>query len=271
MSWEILTLAFVQRAAIAGVLVGFMGSAFGSLVVQRKMSFMGDGLAHVAFGGVALGLLLGTEPLWIAVPFTLLVSFFITWLKERTKLETDTSIGIFFAVSVALGIIFISMKKDYSTDAFAYLFGSILSVTSSDLIITALLSLAVIVVFKIFWSRWAYSAFDRDLAESDRINVRRDEYIFSMLLSLVIVISIKLVGIVLISSFLVIPAATAKLISDTFYKMTRNAVIIGVISSISGLVLSIIFDMPSGAVIILSQALFFSIVVVWNQFKIRSN
>ncbi len=262
MNWEILALPFVHRAAIAGILVGFLGSSFGSLVVQRKMSFMGDGLAHAAFGGVALGLLLNTEPLWIAVPFTLLVSFLISWLKERTKLETDTSIGIFFAVSVALGIVFISMKKDYSTDAFAYLFGSILSVTNADLIITAILSVVVIVVFKLFWSSWAYSAFDRDLAESDRINVRRDEYIFSMLLSLVIVISIKLVGIVLISSFLVIPAATAKLISDTFYKMTINAVIIGVISSLCGLLLSILFDMPSGAIIILSQATVFATVAI---------
>lgn len=258
MSWEIFALPFVQRAAIAGILVGFLGSAFGSLVVQRKMSFMGDGLAHAAFGGVALGLLLGTEPLWIAVPFTLLVSFLISWLKERTRLEADTSIGIFFAVSVALGIVFISLKKDYSTDAFAYLFGSILSVSNADLIITGGLSLVVLLSFKKFWSRWAYSAFDRDLAEADRINVRRDEHIFSMLLSLVIVISIKLVGIVLISSFLVIPAAAAKLISNTFYKMTINSVIIGIISSISGLLLSIFFDLPSGAVIILAQAAIFA-------------
>ncbi len=264
---ELLSLEFVQRAFLAGILVGFLGSVFGSIIVQRKMSFLGDGLAHSAFGGVALGLFLGQEPLYIAVPFTLLVSFLITLLKEKSKLENDTSIGIFFAVSVALGIVFISLKKDYSVDAFAYLFGSILSVSNSDLIITVILSLIVIVIFKLFWKRWAYATFDRELASVDKINVVRDDYLLSILLGLIIVTSIKIVGIVLISSFLVIPAASAKLVSRTFYSMTKISILLGIFSSIIGLFISLLLDLPSGAAIILTQALIFLIFLIFSYFR----
>src|SRR5207244_2798154 len=119
---NMLALPFMQRALIAGLLVGFLASYFGAFVVQRGMSFLGDGLAHAAFGGVALGLLLGLNPLWVAVPFTLVVAFGITWVQERTRLGSDTAIGIFFAVSIALGVIFLSWRKQYTADAFTYLF-----------------------------------------------------------------------------------------------------------------------------------------------------
>ncbi|ROL59083.1 metal ABC transporter permease, partial [Bacteroidetes/Chlorobi group bacterium ChocPot_Mid] len=130
---EVFSYAFMQRAIIAGILVGFVASYYGAFVVQRRMSFMGSGLAHTAFGGIALGLLLESEPLWIAIPFTVIVSILITWIKQKAKISVDTSIGILFSVSVALGIIFISLKEGYSVDAFTYLFGSILSVNPSDL------------------------------------------------------------------------------------------------------------------------------------------
>ena len=124
--FDLLTLPFMQRALIAGVLIGFLASYYGVFVVQRGLSFLGSGLAHAAFGGVALGLLLESEPLWIAVPFTIIVAIGITWVKNRTELGSDTTIGIFFSVSMALGIIFLYLRKQYSTEAFTYLFGSIL-------------------------------------------------------------------------------------------------------------------------------------------------
>lgn len=250
---------FIFRALLAGVLTGFLGSYYGVFIVQRKMSFLGDGLAHAAFGGVALGLFLNIEPLWIAVPFTVLVSLCITWLKLKTNLENDTSIGILFAVSVALGIIFISLKEDYAVDAFSYLFGSILSVAYSDLIVTGIVALMSALTMWKLWGRWAYSTFDIELAESDGINVKRDNYILSVLIAVSIVVSIKLVGIVLIAAFLVIPPASARMLSNTFGKMTFWAVMFGLLSSIAGMLLSLILDLPSGAVIILVQALIFGI------------
>src|SRR5690606_11064176 len=110
---EILSLPFMQRALIAGVLLGCLASYLGAFIVQRGMGFLGDGLAHAAFGGVALGLLLRTEPLVVAVPFTVAVALAINWVKEKARLTGDTAIGVFFATSVALGIVFLSLKEDY--------------------------------------------------------------------------------------------------------------------------------------------------------------
>lgn len=264
---ELLSMPFMIRAIIAGLLVAFLGSSLGTFVVQRKMSFLGDGLAHAAFGGVALGLLLGTEPLWVAVPFTLIVSLAITWLKEHTNIEQDTSIGIFFAVSVALGVVFLSIKDNYSADAYSYLFGSILSVSMVDLYISIAMVIITIIAMIKYWYRWAYATFDNELARADGLRTKRDDLVLSALISMVIVLSIKLVGIVLIASFLVIPAATAKLLSRTFRQMTILSIIFGIIGAFSGLFFSVLFDLPSGAVIILVQAVLFVIIAVINKIQ----
>ncbi len=259
---DVLFMPFMIRAYIAGVMIGFLASYFGVFVVQRKMSFLGSGLAHSAFGGVALGLLLNTEPLIIAVPFTIIISLLISLLKEKTSLGTDTAIGILFSIAMALGIVFLALKKDFTTDAFAYLFGSIISVTATDLYIS--LSLLIITIFTIFknWSRWAYATFDSELAITDRLPVAKDNYLLSALIALAVVVSVKLVGIVLISAYLVLPSASSRLISKTFFSMTVLSVIFGIVSSILGLILSVLFDIPSGATIILTQALIFFIALI---------
>ncbi len=266
--FDLLTLPFMQRALIAGVLIGFLASYYGVFVVQRGLSFLGSGLAHAAFGGVALGLLLESEPLWTAVPFTIIVAIGITWVKNRTELGSDTTIGIFFSVSMALGIIFLYLRKQYSTEAFTYLFGSILSVTIIDIIFAASIVL-VTFLFLPYWKRWAYSSFDRELAQADRIPVLFDDYLLSILIAVTVVVSLKLVGIVLIAAFLVIPAASARLLSKSFSRMTVISVSVGMLSAIGGLWISYYLDIPSGATIILLQAVVFILAVISH--SIRSN
>jgi zinc transport system permease protein len=263
--FDFITQTFMQRALLAGVLVGFISSYFGVFIVQRRMSFMGSGLAHAAFGGVALALFLNTQPLWIAIPFTIIASFGITLLREKTNLGTDTSIGIIFAISVALGIIFLSLKRSYTADAFAYLFGSILAVQLTDLLFTAFLAIITIFTFLGYWSRWAYATFDNELARTDRIHVSRDDYILNTLIAIAIVVSVKLVGIILVAAFLVIPAAGARLLTITFFKMTVISIIFGIVSSILGLWLSFVLDLPSGATIILVQALLFFMSLLYSK------
>ncbi|MCX7879919.1 MAG: metal ABC transporter permease [Ignavibacteria bacterium] len=266
---ETLTNIFVLRGILSGIILGFLGGYYGSFIVQRRMSFLGDGLAHVAFGGIALGLLLEKEPLWIALPFTILVAIALTFLKEKSELEIDTAIGIFFAISVALGILFISLNKHYISDAFSYLFGSILLVSEMNLLFSSFVTILTIILTPILWKRWTYTSFDRELAITDKINVSVDNYILSILIALTIVTSIKLVGIFLVASFLVIPSASAKLISKTFTQLTLFGIIFGVLSSIFGIFFSISLDVPTGSTIILTQALIFLFCLIIKNFNFK--
>ncbi len=260
---EIFSLPFMQRALIGGLFVGILASYYGVFVVQRGLSFLGSGLAHAAFGGVALGLLLHAEPLWIALPFTILVAIGIAWVRDKTELGSDTAVGIFFSVSMALGIIFLFLRREYTNDAFTYLFVSILAVTNRDIWITGGVVFLTLFTFPL-WSKWAYASFDRELAETDQVSVVRDDYILSILVAVTVVTAIKVVGIVLIAAFLVIPSATARLISHTFRAMTLISMILGALTACIGLIASYYLDVPSGATIILLQAVLFTVAMVFK-------
>lgn len=251
----------MQRALIAGLVMALLAGYYGPFVVQRGLSFLGSGLAHAAFGGVALGLLLGIEPLWVAVPFTAAVALGITWVRERTHIQGDTAVGIFFAFSMALGIVFLSLKRGYSAEAFTYLFGSILAVAPADL--WASLALLVVTLFTLpLWGRWAYATFDRELAAADRVPVVLDDNLLAFLVALVVVVAMKLVGLLLVAAFLVIPAAAARQWARSFLGMVLGAISVGVLSVVLGLMISYSYNLPSGAVVVLVQAMIFTLAAV---------
>jgi zinc transport system permease protein len=252
---------FMQRALFAGLLVSLLASYLGVFVVQRGMSFLGSGLAHAAFGGVALGLLLNQNPLWVALPFTVMVAIAITWVRQRTQISADTSIGIFFSVSFALGVVLINQLDSYTTDAMTYLFGSILYVEPIDLWM-ALVVLVICIALGPLWPRWAYATFDRELARADRVPVEQDDYLLHALVAVVIVVAVKLVGIVMVAAFLVIPPAAARVISFTFIGMTVMTMVLGSFSAMVGLRAAYELNLPPGATIILTQAAIFLLAMV---------
>lgn len=254
---ELLAAPFVQRALVAGLMAAVLTSYFGAFVVQRRLSFLGDGLAHAAFGGVALGLLLGREPIWIALPFTVATAIGIVWTQQQTKIAGDTAIGIFFATTMALGVIFLSLRKDYSADAFSILFGDILYITAADIWTMAAMLVASLATLPL-WGRWAYATFDRELAEADRLPVLRDDYLLAICLAITVVVAVKVVGVVLVAAMLVIPAATARLLSPTFLHMTLLGIAISLISVLAGMLVSLQFNLPSGPSMILVQAALFA-------------
>lgn len=254
--FEALTLPFMQRALLAGLLIAVPAGFLGTFIVARRLSFLGDGLAHAAFGGVALGFLLGGEPLMVALPFTLAAALGIGWVRNNTSLSGDTAIGIAFAVSMALGIVFLSLKDSYATDAFAVLFGSILTVTNGDLW-GAFGLFGLTLAALPLWPRLGYATFDAELALADRLPVRRDDYLLLALTALVVVASVKVVGAVLIAAYLVIPAATARLWAKSFFGMTAISVVLALSGTVLGLACSYAFDLPSGATIVLVQAAVF--------------
>ncbi len=250
---EPLALPFMQRALIGGIIVSLVAGYFGPFVVQRRLAFLGSGLAHAAFGGVALGILLNTQPLWVALPFTIAVALGIVWLREHAGLASDTTIGIFFSLSMALGIVFLSLTQGYSTDAFTYLFGSLLAIGPADLW-TASVVLVLTAATLPMWGRWAYATFDSSLARADRLAVLRDDYLLTVAVAVAVVTAIKLVGIVLIAAFLVMPAACARLFARTFTAMTVYSLAVAVGTLAFGLFISYHADLPSGPAIILTQA-----------------
>ncbi len=258
---EALSLPFLQRALLAGIVAGALGSYYGVFVVQRRLSFLGVGLSHAAFGGVALGLLLQVNPLWTALPCTVAVALGITWVTHHSVVSSDTAIGVFFAAAMATGVVLLTFKQSYTTDAFAYLFGSILAVRPADLwALGAIGGLAAAALP--LWGRWAYATFDRDLARADGVPVDRDDYVLAALLAVTVVAAVKVVGIVLAAAFFVIPAAAARLLTRTFARMTLLAVALGVATAAGGLLGSYALDLPSGATIILAQAAVFGAAVL---------
>ena len=258
---EPLTLPFMQRALAAGVLVGFLASYYGVFVVQRRQAFLGSGLGHAAFGGIGLGVLLGIEPIWVALPYTVAAAIAIVLVERRTALATDTVIGIFFAVSMSIGVLCLALKEGFSGEAYTYLFGSILYTTPADLITALAVSLATLAAAP-YWKRWAYATFDPNLARADRIPVLKDDLLLAAAIAVAIAVSIKIVGILLIAAFLVLPAATARLAARTFANMTQWAVAIGITTALAGLLLSYHFNLPSGPTIILLQAALFFITML---------
>ncbi|MDE2995364.1 MAG: metal ABC transporter permease [Bacteroidota bacterium] len=254
---EILAEPFMIRALVAGVLLSALAGTFGVFVVQRKLSFLGAGLGHAAFGGIALGLLIGVQPLWIAIPFTLLVAFGIAWIKDHTRLAADTAIGVFFSVSVALGILFLSLATTRNADAFSYLFGSLLSVTSADLWVSGGMALTALLILPHFWGDWAYATFDEEAARVSGLNPRRQDMLLIASLAAIIVVSLKVVGILLVAAWIVVPAAAARLLASTFGGMTRFSVTLAVGSTVIGLLGSVALDVPTGAMIVLVQAAVF--------------
>jgi zinc transport system permease protein len=253
---EPLALPFMQRALVGGILVGLLAGYYGVFVVQRRLAFLGSGLAHAAFGGVALGILLDAQPLWIALPFTIAVALGMVWVRETADIAADTTIGIFFSVSMALGVIFLSLKNGFTGDAFVYLFGSILYVQTTDILLAAAVLLLTLLLLPM-WSRWAYATFDPVLARADRLPVARDDYLLTVCIAVTVVVALKVVGMVLIAAFLVLPPAAARLLARTFLQMTLLSLLLSATTVAAGLLLSFHTDLPSGPTIILLQAAVF--------------
>jgi zinc transport system permease protein len=279
--FEALALPFLQRALVAGLLIAVSTGLLGVFVVQRRLSFLGDGLAHAAFGGMGIGaftivatglvgsgLALLRDPIWIAVPFSLLAAWAIYALRRRTDLSSDTAIGIAFAVTVALGVMFFSLippDANLGVSLMDLLFGSILGVRGDDLWVILIVTALAVLVTATYWGRLAYATFDDELARSDGVDTARLELVLYLLAAVVIAVSAVVVGVILMAAYLVIPAATARLLARTLAQMTTLTVLLGVAATVAGLAASFLLDVPSGSTIVLVQAVIFSAAAIARQ------
>ncbi len=258
---------FMLRALCAGTIVGGLCAAIGVFVVQRGLSFIGDGLSHAAFGGIALGLFMGVaieRMTWVALPFTVLVAMGITYILRRGSLHGDVATGVFSALSFALGVLFLGLRAaDAPTvNVETVLFGSILAISPDDLWLVGGVGLVTALMLMLTWGKLAYATFDPDLAALSGVPVAALDYMLLALTAIVIVVAVKTVGIALVSSFVIIPAATAKMLGKTLPGVAFFAIMIGVLGAAIGLILSYHANVASGATIILSLGAIFLITVL---------
>lgn len=255
---ELLHFEFMQRALIVATVTGALCAVVGVYVVLRGMSFIGAGIAHASFGGVALGLLVGVNPFYSAVVFCTGVALGIGYVTESKRIREDTAVGIFFASTMAFGVLIISFLKGYTVDLFAYIFGNVLAVTTFDVWAAVILAVVVIGIIFLFFKEFLFLTFDAEAARVAGLPVRFLNYLMLTLIALTIVLSIKAVGIVLVSALIVAPAAAAHQLTDDFKKMMALSAALGVGSSWIGLLLSSLFDTASGATIVMTAtAVFF--------------
>lgn len=254
---DILHYAFMQRALLAGAVIGAVCAVVGVYVVLRGMSFIGAGIAHASFGGVALGFVLGVDPVLAAVVFCVATAWGIGFVTRRGQVREDTAIGIFFASTMALGILLIGLLHGYHIDVFGYLFGSILAVTTQDLWATLGLGAGVLLVVGAFFKELLFVTFDPEMAQVTGLPAGKLYFLLLSLVALTVVLSIKVVGIVLVSALIVTPAAAAYQLTEDFRRMMALAVLVGVASALGGLLLSYVLDTASGATIVLLATLVF--------------
>ncbi len=254
---EILQYTFMQRAVLSATLIGALCALIGVYIVLRSMSFIGAGIAHASFGGVALGFLLHINPFFTTIVFSTLTAWAIAFVSEKQKVREDTAVGIFFASTMAFGVLLIGLMRGYNVDLFSYIFGNILAVSRFDIYAGLILALIVIGFIAFFFKEFLLITFDVEMARVLGLPVRRLNLLMLTLVAMTIVISIKSVGIVLVSALIVTPAAAAYLLTSDFKKMMWLSVAIGVGSSWAGLFISVALNLASGAAIVLAATLFF--------------
>ncbi|MBN2368586.1 metal ABC transporter permease, partial [Candidatus Woesearchaeota archaeon] len=216
MIYELLSYSFIQRALISGILIAIACSVLGIFLVLRKHAFIGEGLAHISFGGIALGLFLGINPVIAALILTILGGIGITKLRESAKLNSDNAVGIFSYAGFALGIVLISVSKGFNADLFSYLFGNILAISMFDVVFSAALSLLIISFVFLFYNELAFVTFDEQTAKTSGVNVKLINYMLGILVAITVVISMRIVGIILVASFMIIPASASLQLSSNF-------------------------------------------------------
>lgn len=254
---EFLSYEFGQRALLAGLIVGLGCAVLAFFVVLRRMAFVGVGISHAALGGVALGLLMGVDPLVAALVFSVVVAWLIGAVGGRGKLSEDTAIGIFFPTAMALGVALMAGTPDYRQNLLGYLFGNILLVQAGDLVFVGVLVGATLLVTAYFFKELLFVSVDEETARAAGLPAARLRYLLLTLIAVTIVSAIKVVGIILVSAFLVIPAATAQIVAPSVRSMLGLSVVFALGSVVGGLWLSWVLDLPSGAAIVLLGATLF--------------
>jgi zinc transport system permease protein len=264
---EILEAGFIQRALITGIAVAIICSAVGLFLVLRRHSLFGDALSHMAFGGIAVGLFTNIYPIWTAIIVSVLAALGMTKLRQSTKVPPDAAVAVLLSSGLALGIVLVSISGGFSVDLFSFLFGSILLVSQDEVYMILGLSAGIMTILLLLYRKFMYIAFDEEQAKVSGLQVSKLNYLFIVLASITVIASIRLVGILLISSLIVIPNITAMLFGKGFRKTALISGMIGVFSVVAGILISYVANIATGGTIVLVLVMTFLAVLAAKKVK----
>ncbi|MBA3977140.1 MAG: metal ABC transporter permease [Nitrosopumilus sp.] len=250
----------MQRALISGVAISLSCSLLGLFLVLKRFSLFGDAISHVAFGGIALGLFLKSNPIWVSFVVSVLGGLAMVKLNSSKRVYSDSSVAVLLSFGLAIGLVFIGLSGGFSIDITSYLFGSILLVSYEETLIIVFLSVIIISFVIVFYKRLVYLVFNEEQAKISGLNVTLLNYLFIILATISIVVSIRLIGVLMVSSLLIIPNVAALLLGYGFKKTLLLSACFSVLSVVMGTILSYETNVtPSGMIVLMSTGIFFSL------------
>ena len=241
---------FMQRALIAGVLVSLCAALLGVSLVLKRYSMIGDGLSHVSFGALAIAVALGVTPLWFSIPVVILAAFLLLRVADNPRWNSDAAIAAMSAASLAVGILVISRTTGMTTDVDNYMFGSVLAMSKADVALSVVLCLAVLVLFILFYHKLFAVTFDESFSRATGLKVERYNTLLAILTALTIVLGMRMMGAMLISSLVIFPALTAMRLFRSFRGVVVCAAVTSVACFCAGLTISFAFSTPVGATVV---------------------
>lgn len=244
---------FMQRALIAGVLVSLCAALLGVSLVLKRYSMIGDGLSHVSFGALAIAVALGVTPLYFSIPVVILAAFFLLRMASHPRWNSDAAIAVMSASALAIGIIVISQTTGMTTDVDNYMFGSVLAMTEADVVLSVALCIAVLVLFILFYHKLFAVTFDENFSRATGLKVDRYNTLLSILTALTIVLGMRMMGAMLISSLVIFPALTAMRLFKSFRGVMVCAAVTSVACFCAGLVASFTLSTPVGASVVVAN------------------
>lgn len=254
--------SFMSFALIGGIGLALISAPLGVFVVWQRQSYFGATLAHSALLGVSIGLFLQVDLTLSVIVVSLLVAWGIFHLAQYKELSSDTLLGILAHSSLAFGLILISLQDNVQIDLMGYLFGDILSINKVDLFLIGGIALLILIFYRLHWEDLLNATLNHELAQVEGINVKKIQLQYVLLLALMIALSMKIVGVLLVTSLLIIPAAAARRLSKTPEKMLLMSVLLGILSVILGLTASYLADLPTGPAIVMVATLLFLLLLI---------
>jgi zinc transport system permease protein len=256
---ELLSYSFITRALIVGTLVALCAALLGVSLVLKRYSMIGDGLSHVGFGALSVALAMNLAPLEVSLPVVAIAAFLLLRLSERSLIKGDAAIALVSSSAIAIGIIVVSMTTGMNIDVYNYMFGSILAMSESDVILSVGVSAVVLVLYVLFYNKIFAVTFDESFAKATGTNAGRYNMLIAMLTALVIVVGMRMMGAMLISSLIIFPALTAMRVLRTFKSVVICAAVVSVLCFIIGIVISFVWSVPVGACIVVTNLAVFCV------------